>query len=39
MKNFSARVDWGFALNDAESGGRSVDVGNNEFYAVFTVLY
>ena len=38
-RNFSARIDWGVALNETDSSGRAVDVGDNEFHLVFTFLY
>lgn len=38
-RNFSARVDWGFALHDADTGSERVTAGSSQVYLLFTVLF
>ncbi len=40
-RNLTARLDWGFALNDLDdpSGDQSVDVGDSELHFVLTLVY
>ena len=39
LKNFVARVDWGVALTEVESGGERTRVGHQDVHFVFTLLF
>lgn len=39
LQNFSARMDWGVALRDLDTGDEEVDAGDSRFHFVFTLLY